>query len=48
MAQTVTLPAVAELAARLTPAEQQQLADAILQRLASAGPAFGHTTTFLA
>ncbi len=41
MPEPVTLPAVAELAAQLPPAEQKQLAEGILRRLASASPSNG-------
>jgi hypothetical protein len=39
--ESITLPVVAELAAQLPPAEQKQLAEGILQRLASASSANG-------
>jgi hypothetical protein len=41
MSEPTTLAAVAALAAQLPPAEQQQLAESILQRLASGAPANG-------
>jgi hypothetical protein len=41
MPKSITLAALADLAAQLPPAEQKQLAETILQRLASGSPPNG-------